>query len=227
MIDKFRHSGLGGLPYEGYGEHHPAVSNLLTGMMAIEMARVDPSVSTFFGVHNGLAIVLDLRRRQPGAARPLAARDGRDGQDRRVRDDRAARRLRCRRRHAHHRQARGRHLGAQRRQAAGSATRPSPTTSWSGPATSTTTTSRGSSWRRARPGFSPVKIENKIAFRIVENAEITLTDVRVPEANRLQNIDSFRDVAEILRATRGGGELAGAGRDGRRLRTRPGLRQGA
>lgn len=42
------------------------------------------------------------------------------------------------------------------------------------------------------------------AFRIVENAEITLTDVRVPEANRLQGINSFRDVAEILRATRGG-----------------------
>ncbi len=57
---------------------------------------------------------------------------------------------------------------------------------------------------RGTPGFEPVKIENKVAFRIVENAEITLTDVRVPEANRLQNINSFRDVAGILRATRGG-----------------------
>jgi glutaryl-CoA dehydrogenase len=54
------------------------------------------------------------------------------------------------------------------------------------------------------PGFDPQKIEGKIAFRIVENAEITLTDVRVPEANRLQGINGFRDVAEILRATRGG-----------------------
>lgn len=57
---------------------------------------------------------------------------------------------------------------------------------------------------KGTPGFAPVKIEGKIAFRIVENAEITLTDVRVPEANRLQNINSFRDVAEILRATRAG-----------------------
>jgi glutaryl-CoA dehydrogenase len=57
---------------------------------------------------------------------------------------------------------------------------------------------------KGTPGFSPVKIEGKIAFRIVENAEITLTDVRVPEENRLQGINSFRDVAEILRATRGG-----------------------
>ena len=54
------------------------------------------------------------------------------------------------------------------------------------------------------PGFVAEKIEGKIAFRIVENAEITLADVRVPEANRLQRINSFRDVAEILRATRGG-----------------------
>jgi glutaryl-CoA dehydrogenase len=57
---------------------------------------------------------------------------------------------------------------------------------------------------KGTPGFEPVKIENKIAFRIVENAEITLTDVHVPESNRLQRINSFRDVAEILRATRGG-----------------------
>jgi glutaryl-CoA dehydrogenase len=57
---------------------------------------------------------------------------------------------------------------------------------------------------KGTPGFVAEKIEGKIAFRIVENAEITLTGVRVPEANRLQRIDSFRDVAEILRATRGG-----------------------
>ncbi|MDH6514310.1 alkylation response protein AidB-like acyl-CoA dehydrogenase [Streptomyces sp. SAI-135] len=57
---------------------------------------------------------------------------------------------------------------------------------------------------KGTPGFDPVKIENKLAFRIVENAEITLTDVRVPEADRLQNINSLRDVAEILRATRAG-----------------------
>lgn len=57
---------------------------------------------------------------------------------------------------------------------------------------------------KGAPGFEPVKIEGKIALRIVENAEITLTDVRVAEANRLQKINSFRDVAEILRFTRSG-----------------------
>jgi glutaryl-CoA dehydrogenase len=55
---------------------------------------------------------------------------------------------------------------------------------------------------KGTPGFSPVKIENKVSLRTVQNAEITLTDVRVPEANRLQNINSFKDVAKILRFTR-------------------------
>jgi glutaryl-CoA dehydrogenase len=57
---------------------------------------------------------------------------------------------------------------------------------------------------KGTPGFTPEKIAGKIALRIVQNAEITLTDVRVPETNRLQNINSFRDVAEILRMTRSG-----------------------
>ena len=52
-------------------------------------------------------------------------------------------------------------------------------------------------------GFRAEKIQGKISLRTVENADLTLTDVKVPEANRLQNINSFRDVAKILRATRG------------------------
>ncbi len=54
------------------------------------------------------------------------------------------------------------------------------------------------------PGFTATKIENKIALRIVQNADITLTDVRVPEADRLQNANSFKDTARILRQTRSG-----------------------
>jgi glutaryl-CoA dehydrogenase len=54
----------------------------------------------------------------------------------------------------------------------------------------------------ATPGWSASKIENKQALRIVQNADITLTDVRVPEANRLQNGTSFRDTAAVLRLTR-------------------------
>jgi glutaryl-CoA dehydrogenase len=52
------------------------------------------------------------------------------------------------------------------------------------------------------PGFTATKIEDKIALRSVQNADITLEDVRVPEARRLQRADSFRATASVLRLTR-------------------------
>jgi len=51
-------------------------------------------------------------------------------------------------------------------------------------------------------GFVATKIENKQALRIVQNADIVLTDVRVPETNRLQNANSFKETAAVLRLTR-------------------------
>ncbi len=54
------------------------------------------------------------------------------------------------------------------------------------------------------PGYAVEKILGKIALRAVENGLITLTDCRVPESDRLQKCDSFRDVAEVLRLTRAG-----------------------
>ncbi|CAN5284648.1 acyl-CoA dehydrogenase family protein [soil metagenome] len=52
------------------------------------------------------------------------------------------------------------------------------------------------------PGYSAKRIENKQALRIVQNADITFTDMVVPEANRLQNSKSFRETAAVLRLTR-------------------------
>lgn len=54
------------------------------------------------------------------------------------------------------------------------------------------------------PGYSVEKIRGKVALRAVENGEITLTDCRVPEADRLQKADSFAKVAEVLKLTRAG-----------------------
>jgi glutaryl-CoA dehydrogenase len=51
-------------------------------------------------------------------------------------------------------------------------------------------------------GWSATKIENKQALRIVQNADITLTEVRVPGAMKLVNANSFRDTAAVLRLTR-------------------------
>lgn len=52
------------------------------------------------------------------------------------------------------------------------------------------------------PGYSASRIENKFALRIVQNADITLDNVVVPESNRLQHSKSFRETAAVLRLTR-------------------------
>ncbi|WSQ06982.1 acyl-CoA dehydrogenase family protein [Streptomyces sp. NBC_01231] len=203
LIGIFRESGLAGLPYEGYGEHRPAVSNLLSGMLAMEMARTDASVSTFFGVHNGLAMYSihsggsqEQRDRwlpemaamdKIGAfamTEPLGGSDVAGGMRTTAVRDGDTWVLN----------------GAKKW--IGNATFADHVVVWARDADDNHV--KGFVVEKGTPGFEPVKIEGKIAFRIVENAEITLTDVRVPEANRLQNINSFRDVAEILRATRGG-----------------------
>src|SRR5258708_6617058 len=55
---------------------------------------------------------------------------------------------------------------------------------------------------KSTPGFSVDKIENKIALKVVQNGHITLKDCRVPEENRLQGGNSFRDTAKVLKMTR-------------------------
>jgi glutaryl-CoA dehydrogenase len=52
------------------------------------------------------------------------------------------------------------------------------------------------------PGYTATKIEGKQALRMVQNADITLENVVVPESLRLQNANSFRDTAKVLRLTR-------------------------
>jgi glutaryl-CoA dehydrogenase len=57
---------------------------------------------------------------------------------------------------------------------------------------------------KGSPGFTATKIENKASLRTVQNADIVLADCRVGEENRLQNANSFKDTARVLRTTRGG-----------------------
>lgn len=52
------------------------------------------------------------------------------------------------------------------------------------------------------PGYSATKIERKLSLRMVQNANIVLTDVVVPESRRLPGANSFADTASVLRATR-------------------------
>lgn len=55
---------------------------------------------------------------------------------------------------------------------------------------------------REAPGVTLEKIHGKTALRMMQNAHITLEGVRVPESMRLHNVNSFRDVAAMLRAMR-------------------------
>ncbi|MCC3268551.1 acyl-CoA dehydrogenase family protein [Arthrobacter gengyunqii] len=55
---------------------------------------------------------------------------------------------------------------------------------------------------RDAPGVALSPISGKIALRPMQNAVITLTGVRVSESNRLQGVNSWRDVSRILRAMR-------------------------
>lgn len=63
---------------------------------------------------------------------------------------------------------------------------------------------RGFLVRTDNPGYHVEKITGKIALRAVENGLITFEDCRVPEGDRLQNANSWRIVADVLRATRAG-----------------------
>jgi glutaryl-CoA dehydrogenase len=51
-------------------------------------------------------------------------------------------------------------------------------------------------------GYSATKIENKISLRTVQNADITLDNVLVPDFFKLANANSFRDTNKVLKVTR-------------------------
>src|SRR5256885_1126609 len=54
LLPSFKELQLGGLGFEGYG--CAGGSQKLFGLVAMELARVDASFCTFFGVHSGLAM---------------------------------------------------------------------------------------------------------------------------------------------------------------------------
>ena len=55
---------------------------------------------------------------------------------------------------------------------------------------------------REAAGVTLEKIHGKTSLRMMQNAHITLDGVRVPESMRLHNVNSFKDVAAMLRAMR-------------------------
>jgi glutaryl-CoA dehydrogenase len=193
--------GIAGLAYTGYG--CPGRGNLVDGMISMELARVDSSIATFFGVHSGLAmgsIYLcgseeQKQRWLPGMARmekigafgltePDVGSGASGGLTTTARRD-----------------GDGWVLSGEKKWI-GNATFADYVVIWARSVEDGQV--KGFVVEKGTPGFSTTKMRDKIALRVVQNAYITLDDVRVPEANRLQGANSFRDTAAVLRLTRAG-----------------------
>ena len=53
-----------------------------------------------------------------------------------------------------------------------------------------------------RPGFTATKISHKIGLRIMQNADLTLDNVRIPAANLLPGAQDFASAQQLLRDSR-------------------------
>ncbi|MHC2626138.1 alkylation response protein AidB-like acyl-CoA dehydrogenase [Bradyrhizobium huanghuaihaiense] len=211
LLPSYKELSIAGLGMHGYG--CPGGSPLLVGLVALEIARTDVSFCTFHGVHTGLAmnsIYLAGTEEQKQKWLPPMARMEKVG------------------------------CFALTEPLVGSGTGAGLTTTakregdtwvlngqkrWIGNAP---WCDISIVWARdvadnqvkgfivenkTTPGFSVEKMQNKIALKVVQNGQITMTDCRVPDANRLQGgKGTFRDPALVLRGTRHGvgWEITGA-----------------
>ena len=176
-------------------------SALYRGWTALEMSRVDASISTYVGVQNGLAmgsIGVAGSAEQRAEWLPRLARGeviGAFGLTEPLSGSDSARGLRT----TATREGDEWVLNGAKRWI-GNATFSDITVMWAKDTADGQV--KGFLVPTSTPGYVATKIENKIALRMVQNADITLTDVRVPEELRLQNANSFRDTAAVLRLTR-------------------------
>ena len=201
LIPGLAELGIAGTPYSGYG--CPGKSTLLDGMIAMELSRGDPSVSTFMGVHGGLAMgtihICGSEEQKERWLPPMARMEliGAFGLTEPESGSDVARGLRttCRR------DGDSWVLNGQKKWI-GNGSFADLVIIWA--QDEETERVLGFVLEQGAEGFSAVDLEDKIALRAVQNALITLKDVRVPEENRLQEANSFRDTAKVLRMTRAG-----------------------
>jgi glutaryl-CoA dehydrogenase len=201
ILPAIRDLNIAGTGYEGYG--CPGGTTLLTGFIAMEMARVDSSCATFFGVHSGLAmgsIFLCGSEEQKQKWLPPMARlekIGSFGLTEPLVGSGASGGLMT----TAERDGDAWVLNGQKKWI-GNATWGDLTIIWARDLADNQV--KGFIVEnKTTPGFKAEKIQNKMALRVVQNALITLDNCRVPEENRLQLDTSFRDTARVLRMTRG------------------------
>jgi glutaryl-CoA dehydrogenase len=199
VIDGLATLGLFGLPWEETQQFEN--SAVFRGWVALELARCDASVATFVGVQNGLAmgaIGLGGSAEQRGQWLPRMATGeliGAFGLTEPLSGSDSAQGLRT----VATRDGDNWILNGAKRWI-GNATFSDLTVIWAKSAEDSQV--KGFIVPNDSPGFSATKIENKQSLRIVQNADILLENVVVPESNRLQNANSFTDTAAVLRLTR-------------------------
>jgi glutaryl-CoA dehydrogenase len=200
LVPAFKELNIGGLGMQGYGCR--GGSALLFGLAAMEMSRVDSSIATFFGVHNGLAMgsiyatgseeqkqkwLPPMARFEKigcfGLTEPLVGSGASGGLTTTAKRDGNAW-----------------VLNGQKKWI-GNAPWCDISVIWARDVADNQVKAFIVE-NKTTPGFSVEKIQNKIALKVVQNGLITLKDVRLPEENHLQAGKSFRDTARVLKMTR-------------------------
>src|SRR6266700_2850024 len=200
VLPGFRDLQIAGAGYDGYG--CAGGSNLLACYIAMEIARIDCSFATFFGVHSGLAmgsIFLCGSEEQKKKWLPPMARLEKIGSfgltEPLVGSGASGGLLTTARRDGDTWVLNG------QKKWIGNATWGDVTIIWARDLADNQV--KGFIVEnKTTPGFKADKIQNKMALRVVQNALITMDNCRVPEENRLQMDTSFRDTARVLRMTR-------------------------
>lgn len=201
LIPKFQKLDICGVTYEGYG--CKGMPFLMEGVIAMEMARIDASIATFFGVQSGLAMgsiyicgseeqkqkwLPQMQKFEKIGAFGLTEPEVGSG---------AAGGLTatCKK------TPEGWILNGEKKWI-GNATFADVIIIWARDLDDGEV--KGFIVEKYNPGFSVEKIKGKMALRIVQNGLIALKDCLVTEDNRLQNANSFKDTAKVLRMTRAG-----------------------
>jgi glutaryl-CoA dehydrogenase len=201
LIPRIAELNICGLTYQGYG--CPGKSNVMEGMLAMEMARVDTSISTFFGVQSGLAMgsiyllgseaqkqewLPDMQQMKIigafGLTEPEVGSAAAGGLTTTAK-----------------RQGNKWTLNGQKKWI-GNSTFSDVTIIWARDVDDNEV--KGFLIRKGNKGFAVEKMQDKMALRIVQNGLITLTNCEVDEEDRLQNANSFKDTAKVLKMTRAG-----------------------
>jgi glutaryl-CoA dehydrogenase len=199
LVPKLAALNLAGGTIQGYG--CPGISVVAAGLVAMEMARGDASISTFFGVHSGLAMISiallgseeQRRRWLPPMARmekigAFALTEPNHGSDSLFLETRARREGNV-------------YVLDGTKRWIGNASFADVTIVW---ARDDEGHVGGFLVEKGTPGFQTTVMTGKVAKRAVWQADIALDGVRVPLENRLEHARSFNDTSRVLTATRYG-----------------------